>query len=108
MGEFLERFPADARYREVDSMRRDVECDWLQSRILLRKRQTDGVGVADYEQRWLDAYLVRHDDPSTARRKLQSILDEYGQDPNPTISLKGILDATQHQLNRLATNPKGP
>jgi serine/threonine-protein kinase len=101
MDDFIQRFPNDPRFPEVRALRLDVESDWLEGRLLRRKRKTDGMGLEPYEQKWLEAYLLRRNEPDQARLKWESILDEYARQPNPSDSLQVILTATHHELARL-------
>jgi serine/threonine-protein kinase len=101
MDDFVRRFPDDPRFPEVRALRMDVESDWIEGRLLRRKRKTDGMGLEPYEQKWLEAYLLRQKQPAEARLKWESILDEYARQPDPPDSLQIILTATRHQLARL-------
>jgi serine/threonine protein kinase len=98
---FLEKYPHDRRGEEIKLLRTDVECDFLESRLRLRKRKTDGHGLQAYEQQWLEAYLIRNKDPKKAIAIWESIMATEGQDKNPSASLQTILDATRHQLKRM-------
>jgi serine/threonine-protein kinase len=97
---FLERFPQDPRYQEIDDLRMDVECDWLASRLRLRKRKSEGHGLEPYESRWLDAYHLLAKDSQKARAEFESIVAQYGSSTEKTDSLSRVLSAAQHQLKR--------
>jgi serine/threonine-protein kinase len=99
---FLARFPHDPRFQEIDDLRRDVESDWLASRLRLRKRKSDGHGLEPFEERWLDAYHLQAKEPQTAHAEFESILAHYGASPAPSDPLVKVLSATRHQLKRLA------
>jgi serine/threonine-protein kinase len=98
---FLQRFPHDPRFQEVDDLRMDVECDWLASRLRLRKRKSDGHELEPYEERWLDAYHQQAKNPPAARTEFQSILAEFGAAGNSPEALSKVLAATKHQLKRM-------
>jgi serine/threonine-protein kinase len=104
---FLQRFPADPRFQEIDDLRMDVECDWLASRLRLRKRKSEGHGVEPYEDRWLDAYHLQTKDPGAARSEFESILAEYSSAGQPSDSLAKVLTSAQHQLKRLSKSAAG-
>lgn len=97
---FVQRFPQDAHFAEVEALRMDVESDWLASRLGLRLRRSLGHELEPYEQRWLDAYHLRIKDPAKAEVALEAILAEYGSQP-PSESLTKVLAATKHLLARL-------
>jgi hypothetical protein len=105
--EFVQRFPRDPRFAEVEALRMDVHSDWLEKRLRLKKRKSDGQDVETYEQTWREAYLIRHDKPSLAREKWESILAEYGSVSAPSPRLETVLAATRHELARLSEQ-KGP
>ncbi len=103
---FLQRFPQDPRFQEIDELRMDVDCNWLASRLRLRKRKSEGHDLEPYEQRWLDAYYLQIKEPQAARAEFESIVAEYGSSTNAPDSLSTVISAAQHQLKRLQTKGK--
>lgn len=100
--QFLQRFPKDSRHSQIDDLRRDVESEWLGSRLRLRKRKTDGLGLEAYEQQWLEAYLLRQKDPQKSLTIWQQLLKDYGEQSTPPESLRTILAAARHELKRMS------
>ena len=98
---FLQRFPQDPRCAEIDLLRLDVESEFFDSRLRLKKRKTDGRGLEPYEQKWLDAYQTRHKEPAKAIEIWESILNTEGKEQNPSASVQKTLDHTRHQLQRM-------
>lgn len=98
---FLQRFPQDARYQEIDDLRMDVECEWLSSRLRLRKRKSEGHGLEPYEARWLEAYHLRTKDPEAARAEFEAIVKEHASATEIPEPLAKVLAAARHQLKRL-------
>lgn len=96
--QFLKRFPDDARFQEVDNLRMEVECDSLASRLRIRKRKTEGYGLEEYEDRWLEAFMSRHKEPEKAKQTFQAIVTEYGSAENPPKPLRDVLAAAKYQL----------
>jgi serine/threonine-protein kinase len=101
IGQFLERFPDDPRSQEVLGLQRDVESDWLQSRLALSELKSGGSQLEPYEQMWLDAMRQKDKRPEAARVIFEEIQSRYGREESPHRDLRDILTATKHQLERL-------
>jgi hypothetical protein len=98
---FLERFPDDPRYPEVDDLRMDVECELLQKRLALAAGLSGGAELEPYERHFLEAMRLAPKQPQVAREKFQSLVDRYSEYRDPSPELKRCLEAANHQLRRL-------
>lgn len=105
---FVARFPDDARFAEVEGWRRDVDCQWLASRLGLRKRKSDGQALAAYESQWLAAFHLREKDPAAARRELERLVHEYSTQTDQSANLTAVLAASEHLLFRLPKTAAPP
>ena len=108
--EFLERFPQDPRLAEVEALRRDGECAWLQKRLALRALMSGGSKLEPHEQALLKAMRKRPDAGSADAAALQQYQDalrafvtQYGQQQNPSPAMDSYLDAARHLLRRSET-----
>jgi serine/threonine protein kinase len=97
---FLERFPDHPRFEEVQRLQRDVECDWLQSRLALLALRSGGSQLSDYEEQILSAMRMMPHDRRQAATMLRELLDRFGDQPDPSPSLQACLDAARHLLER--------
>jgi serine/threonine protein kinase len=101
---FVQRFPQDSRFGEIEALRMDVEGDWLAKRLGLRKRKSDGHDLEPFEQQWLDAYRLKNKEPQTARAEFESILTKYGSSTDNSSDLAKVLAAARHQILRLESD----
>lgn len=104
---FLARFPDDPRFGEVDGLRRDVDCRWLQSRLALRELRSGGSRLTEYEKQMLQAMRMAEEDPQGAAQLYRQVIEQYGQEEEAPADLRECLDAARHLLSRLG-QPLGP
>jgi TolA-binding protein len=106
--EFVERFPADGRFEEVEGMKKDVECDWLQSRLALKDLSSGGSRLEPFERQFLLAMRLKSKDPESARAGFRSLVDEYPISAESPDALRVCVEAARHQLVRLGSGGKPP
>ena len=99
--EFVARFPQDPRFAEVDALRMDVECDWLQSRLAFKELKSGGSKLEPYEREFLQAARLREKQPVRAREAFRNFLQEHPKKTEPPVELGKYLEAARHLLWRL-------
>ncbi|MFV2069441.1 MAG: serine/threonine protein kinase [Pirellulales bacterium] len=104
---FLDRFPQDPRYPEVDALGMDVECAWLQARLALRDLKSGGTKLTPGERDLLAAMRLQTQHLEAARETLEALIVTYENSEEPTETTTICLDAARHLLSRITREEKG-
>jgi serine/threonine-protein kinase len=99
--QFLDRFPNDPRVAEIDAMRMDVECEWLQKRLALTDLQSGGSKLEPWEADLLAAMRLRVQDPEAAEEALAEFAASYENVADAAPSMVECLQAARHLLKRM-------
>lgn len=103
--QFLRRFPQDPRRSEIALLRKDVECDWLQSRLALKELKSGGSTLEPFERQLLTAMRLKTKDVRAAEKILRDVVRQYGREEQPSRSLQSCLEAADHLLRRIGEQP---
>jgi serine/threonine protein kinase len=100
--QFLIAFPHDARAALLRNYAREIQLDRLERRF---ERRALGLVRSDLllpvEREYLEAIHYARFDPQRAMRKLQAILDLYGQRSDPAGPIGQCLELVRRRLERL-------
>ena len=105
---FLARFPEDPRFDEIDRLRLDVECEWLQSRLALRSLTSGGSRLADFEQEALEAMRALDRNPVDGIVQLRAFMERFETASPQSEPLDNCLTAIRHLLNRSLEASRDP
>jgi serine/threonine-protein kinase len=96
LDEFLERFPNDPRAAEVDRLRSDLRCQWLEEELANKFRE-----LAEEEELYLRGRKAAEREQWTeAAACFQEIIDRY-QDALPNASSDRLVERSAHMLDTI-------
>ena len=99
--QFIDRFPGDPRFAEIDALRMDVECEQLQSRLALKDLKSGGSKMDALERDLLAAMRLRLKQPDAARAKLEKLLAAHASSAVADEHTTSCLDAARHLWKRM-------
>jgi len=100
--EFLRRFPADPRARQVAGYREDMLLARTERKLRTRMKLSGRLGdLLPIERLYIEAMQFAEDQPEVAMERLQAILHLHDDDPDLSDQQQRSLKLARRQFNRL-------